>query len=101
MKLRVEFRVDENAITLKKWHNCNSIEEYYNKYYKKDGILFWKDQEAIYYDIDVEQMPIKGQILGTRFGMVEVDWAYYELEYDPEYKKTDYYSRSLIIVKEV
>lgn len=98
MKLRVEMKINENAITLKEYHNCSDILEYYNKYYKKGGFKFDKLNESIYYDTEVQFMPIEGQRIGTKFFTGIVEYACYELH--PSYEKNNYYGMSLIIVRE-
>ncbi len=94
MKLIIEIYYD--AFDLKLF-NLDKLEEYYNLYYKDNGLLFDKEREVIYYETEVSIMPIEGQriscILG---GFYIVDWACLCLDDTEE----EYFNKSRIVIKE-
>jgi|TARA_Y100000310_G_scaffold335703_1_gene418408 hypothetical protein len=73
-----------------------SQKEMYDKYYKKEGWLFSKEADAIYYEVDIPFMPHIGQMLGTKEGISIVKWAIYEL--DP--KGDSFFDKSRIIIRD-
>lgn len=72
-------------------------QELFDKYYKKDGWLFDKDAEAIYYEVDIPFMPQEGQRLVTKSGISIVKYSIYATEQN---ENSSYFSRSRIIVGE-
>lgn len=72
-----------------------NIEEYYNKYHKKDGVLFEKEIGVIYYVANSPVLPMEGQRVGTKFGVCIVTYSYLELEIGENYD-----SKPRIIVEE-
>lgn len=76
--------------------DSTNLKDFYNKYYKDKGFLYSDEAEAIYYVVDVPCMPIEGQRLGTKFGIVIVDYAYYDMDNDSDY----YYNNSRVVVIE-
>lgn len=75
---------------------CKDYVEYYDKYYKKDGILIDENLESIYYETEVSQLPMEGQRVGTKFGQCLVSWSYYNIDEETEY----YFDRTRIVVSE-
>jgi len=72
------------------------LKEFYNKYYKDKGFLYSDEAESIYYEVDSPIMPIEGQRLGSKFGMVIVDWTYFNIDGDSD----DYFEKTRIVVIE-
>lgn len=70
-------------------------QELYDKYYKKNGWLFDKDLEVIYYEVEIPFMPIEGQRLGTKSGIGIVKYAIYQTEQE---ENSTYFDRSRIVV---
>jgi len=70
-------------------------QELYDKYYKKNGWLFDKDLEVIYYEVEIPFMPIEGQRLVTKSGISIVKYAIYETEQE---ENSTYFNRSRIVV---
>ena len=70
--------------------------EIYNTHYKERGLLYSKDAEAIYYEVESPIMPIEGQRLGTKFGTVIVDWTYFNIDGESD----DYFEKTRIVVTE-
>ena len=92
MKIIVEIEYDLDTNLL----GCKDYEEYYNKYYNNDGILFDKNSESIYYEVEVPFIPMEGQRVGTKFGICIVTYSYLELG-----DVTDnFFDRSRIVVTE-
>jgi hypothetical protein len=78
-------------------HHCNTIEEFYNKHYKKDGWLLDKDYgEHIHRIIDIDFMPRVGDLLLFRGEDMTVIHSMYAIE---EGGNGTYYSKSRIIVE--
>lgn len=96
MKLRVAEDISCNLNDLRA-HRINSTKEYFDKYCNKNGVMYDEDNEFQYYDIEVEQMPIEGQRVGTRWGYKIVKCSMYELE--PS-SSDNIYDNSYIIVED-
>lgn len=90
MKLRIELEYDDNYLGL------DTYKEVYEKYHKKDDVLFDDEVEQIYYDVETDYMPQEGQRVGTKFGMCIVRWAYFEFHVNDN----DYDSISRIVVSQ-
>lgn len=93
MRIIVEHEVEYDKFELL---GVKNLEEYYNKFYNKDGILFDKNAEAIYYDAEVPFIPMEGQIVITKFGICIVTYSCLDLCNDSEH----FYERSRIVVSE-
>lgn len=89
----VELEID---IDHSKEFQCENKEEYYNKFHKKDGILYDKEAQAIYYEVEFPFMPMNGQNVSTRFGRCNVIHSMLQLENTSEY----FFDRSRILVKQ-
>ena len=76
MKIIVEYEVNYDDFKLL---GVQNLEEYYNKYHKKDDVLFDKNAESIYYEVEVPFIPMEGQRVGTKFGICIVTYSYLEL----------------------
>jgi len=76
MKIIVEYQVNYDDFKIL---GIDNLEEYYNKYHKKNNVLFDKNFEAIYYEVEVPFIPIEGQRVGTKFGTCLVTYSYLEL----------------------
>ena len=101
MKLRIQLSQDKRFpkyMELKNTHKCNSIEDYYNKYYKQLGVKFHKETESIYYDSEVEFMPQQGQRIYCKFGYCIVDYSVYFIEKIEN--ENDFFSISSIVIYE-
>jgi len=65
MKIRVELIIEED----------DNYEDYI-----RPGILFNKEWECIYYEMEVFHIPIEGQTVSTKFGMCKVKWTCFNLD---------------------
>jgi hypothetical protein len=93
MKIIVELRwspKDYEVLGLKNYV------EYYEKYYKENGILIDEESESIYYETEVSQFPSEGQRVGTKFGTCLVYWSYYNLDEETIF----YFDKTRIVVSE-
>jgi GTP-sensing pleiotropic transcriptional regulator CodY len=62
----------------------------------KDAI-YSEENEALYYEVDIPFMPIEGQRLGTKFGMLVVGWSYYNIDGDDD--SVSYFEKTRIVVE--
>ncbi len=95
MKVIIELGGIEDDLEVLK---IDTIKEYYEKYFNRDGILFNEELETIYYETEISFVPMEGQRVGTKFGTCMVDYSFYNLDC---YNDTAvYYDKSRIIVYE-
>ena len=76
--------------------NVKDLKEYYEKYFKDKGVFLCEKSEAIYYEVDIPQIPIEGQRVGCKFGQCIVSFSYYDVDCDSE----DYFDKTRIMVSE-
>ena len=93
MKIIVELEYSDSDFKILK---CENQKEYYEKYYNEKGILYNEQCEAIYYEIEVPQLPMEGQRVGTKFGTCIVIYSYYNIDKETEH----YFDKTRIIVSE-
>lgn len=74
----------------------NEIELLYKTFSNDNEIKYNKGIEAIYYDCEVEYIPMDGQRVSTKWGYCIVDWSCYDL--NPTFET--YFDVSRIIVIE-
>ena len=93
MKVIVEYDVDYDDFKIL---NVKNLKEYYEKYFRQKGVFLCEESEAIYYEVDIPQIPIEGQRVGCKFGQCIVSFSYYDVDYDSEF----YFNKTRIIVSE-
>ncbi len=89
--IEYEYNFDEFKIL-----GVKDLIEYYEKYFKDKGVFLCKDSEAIYYEVEIPQLPIEGQRIGCKFGQCIVTYSYY----DVDMVSKNYFDKTRIVVSE-
>ena len=89
--IEYEYNFDEFKIL-----GVKDLIEYYEKYFKDKGVFLCEDSEAIYYEVEIPQLPIEGQRIGCKFGQCIVTYSYY----DVDMVSKNYFDKTRIVVSE-